>query len=398
MAQTQVEIPYVRGYDFGIGVDLATGSRMGKVVEGDVSGVTDAIGATTSYDISRINTTSELETALGIDVEASGGCGLFSASGRFSFAKKSKVQSSSLFMILTANVALEDLSIDDPTLSPMASSLANRPEVFSTRFGNMFISALGRGGLFVAVMEISTMNSEEKESISAELSGSYGLFSAEAKMNLEKIQKDYSSEIHINVYHEGGPVNLFQQDIRDPEQLYIVMQQWLTSFQDNPSENSRPYSVTLSPIAIANGPIPPNAADREHAQDIVKICAKQRSKILDGLNLMEYISQNPSRYTFVEPTTPADITQAFVGYQADLDLVAEAASHAINYVTEAVTPAEFAIRTGKLYPQGVPPMPMPTPVEQPAVAVRAEPASSRPVLVDSQATRQIRGLQIRDPE
>ena len=110
---------------------------------------------------------------------------------------------------------------------------------------------------------------------------------------------------------------------------------------------------------------------------------------------MEYISQNPSRYTFVEPTTPADITQAFVGYQADLDLVAEAASHAINYVTEAVTPAEFAIRTGKLYPHGVPPMPMPTPVEQPAVAVRAEPASSRPVLVDSQATRQIRGLQIR---
>ena len=49
---------------------------MGKVVEGDVSGVTDAIGATTSYDISRINTTSELETALGIDVEASGGGGL----------------------------------------------------------------------------------------------------------------------------------------------------------------------------------------------------------------------------------------------------------------------------------------------------------------------------------
>ena len=91
------------------------------------------------------------------------------------------------------------------------------PRGFFNALRQYVIRVLGRGGLFVAVMEISTMNSEEKESISAELSGSYGLFSAEAKMNLEKIQKDYSSEIHINVYHEGGPVNLFQQDIRNPK-------------------------------------------------------------------------------------------------------------------------------------------------------------------------------------
>ena len=88
-------------------------------------------------------------------------------------------------------------------------------------------------------------------------------------------------------------------DLTDANQLYVMLQEWLKSFQDNPAANAKPYSVTLAPIAIANGPIPPNAADIQHAQDILVICAKERSKILDGLNLMEFISQNPSRYEFV---------------------------------------------------------------------------------------------------
>src|SRR5688572_32992833 len=98
MAQTQVEVPYKKNYDFGVGVDLATGSPMGKVVDGVVSGVTGAIGATTFYDISRIHTTTDLESALGINVEASGGCGCFSASGGFDFAKKSKSHTGALVM------------------------------------------------------------------------------------------------------------------------------------------------------------------------------------------------------------------------------------------------------------------------------------------------------------
>lgn len=360
MAQTQVKVPYVENYDYGVGVDLATGSPMGKVVDGTVTGVTDAGGATVLYDISRIHTTEDLETALGINVEASGGCGCFGASGRFDFAKRSKIQSSSLFMAITAQVVLENLSIDDPILSPMAMQVVGREDVFSTRFGNMFVRGMGRGGLFVGVMRINTSNSEDSESISAELEGSYGLFSASAKTKLETTQKKYHSDIRITVYHEGGPIDLSMDDLTDANQLYLMLQKWLKSFQDNPAANAKPYSVTLAPITIANGPIPPNAADIQHAQDVLMICAKERSVILDGMNLMEFISQNPSRYDFVAPTTLADIVKAFVGYQADLTLVAKTASHTINHVSEAMTPAEFAKKTGEPYPQGVPPTPMPT--------------------------------------
>lgn len=360
MAQTQVQVPYTKNYDFGIGVDLATGSPMGKVVDGVVSGVSNAGGATTSFKISRIHTTSDLESTLGLDVKASGGSGCFAASGRMDFVQNSKIQTSSLFMAITATVELENLSIDEPALTPPAAQIASRDDVFSTRFGNMFVRGMGRGGLFVGVMRINTMNSEDSKSISSELSGSYGAFSAEAKEKFQEIQKKYRSDLSIIVYHEGGPIGLSMGKLEDPNHLYIMLQQWLQAFQDNPAQNAVPYSATIAPIAIANGPIPPNAAEIQLVQDILVISAKQRSMILDGLNLMEFISQNPSRYDFVAPTTLADIVKAFVGYQADLQLVADTATHAINNVKEAMTPAEFARKQGKSYPQGVPPMPMPT--------------------------------------
>jgi hypothetical protein len=224
----------------------------------------------------------------------------------------------------------------------------------------MFVRGVGRGGLFVGVIQIDTSSSAESESISAELEGAYGFFSASAKTKFEELQKKYRSEVHISVYHEGGPIDLSMEDITNPAELYEMLQQWLKSFQDNPDQNARPYYVTLAPIAIANGPLPLNAADIEHAQDIIVMCAKQRSRILDDLNLMEHVIRNASSYEFSAPTTMDDIVKALAGCQADFDLVAATASRAMNDATKAVTPAEFARQKGLAYPQGVPPMPMPT--------------------------------------
>lgn len=356
----EVTVPYRANYDFGIGVDLATGSPMGKVAQGEASGVTGAQGAKTGFQISRITSTADLEKALQISVEASGGCGCFGASARMDYAKNSKVQSSSLFMAITSHVELENLSIDDPQLSPPAAELSGRPDVFGGRFGNMFVRGIGRGGLFVAVLRFDTHNSEESESISAKLSGSYGAFSAEASTNISEVQKEFHSDLFISVYHEGGPIDLTMGEITDPRELYVMLQAWLKSFQDDPIRNAVPYTVTLAPIAIANGPIPPNAAEIQHAQDVLMICARERSRLLDGYNLMTYILQNPARYEFVPPVALGDIAKALNGYQLDLDLVADAAAFAIDHVADAIAPSGFAAKTGKPYPQGVFPEPMPT--------------------------------------
>src|SRR6185503_6445007 len=94
MAIHQLTVPYTPGYDFGVGVDLASGSPMGKVVGGEATEVAQAGGAAVDIRIQRIETTSDLEKVLGVDAEASYGCGAFGAgvSARFSFAKNSKIQ------------------------------------------------------------------------------------------------------------------------------------------------------------------------------------------------------------------------------------------------------------------------------------------------------------------
>lgn len=358
----QITTPYRPGYDYGVGADLASGSPMNTVVEPNADTVADAGGATVGFEISRIHTTSELESKLGINVEASYGCGSFGAgiSGRFNFARDAKIQSSSLFMAITANVELAFNSIDRPALTAESAEVANRSDVFSARYGNMFVRGIGRGGLFIAVMRIDTSTSDESQSISAELEGSYGLFSAEASVKLDRIQRDYRSEIAIKVYREGGPIDLAIDNINDPSELLAMLRKWLTAFQENPAANAKPYYVTLAPTTIANGPIPPNQIELQHAQDIIMLCARNRSRLLDRLNLMDYIIANPSRYDFPAPLTVAEIAKASNGFQADLDLIARTASQAINDPTRAVTPAVFAQENGESFPQGIEPAELPT--------------------------------------
>lgn len=267
MAIGQVTVPFKNDYNFGVGADLATGSPMGKVVNAPAVPVEQATGKTVHFQVQRIQSTEELEQALGIDAEASYGCGAFGAgvSARFSFAKKAKIQTSSLFMSVTAQVELEFLSIADPILSPDARTLMDRPDVFAMRYGNVFVRGIGRGGLFTGWLRVETASSQQSEEIAAELQGSYGLFSAEAQSKFKSLQEKYRTSAYLDFYHEGGPVDLRISDFTNPLELLENANRFLESFNTDAAAVARPYFATLAPVTIAQGPLPPNSADLEHA-------------------------------------------------------------------------------------------------------------------------------------
>ncbi len=222
MPLIQVEAPFIDSLDFGIGVDSTNASPMGKVVDGEITGVTGASGAKVGFEIERIITTHDLETKLGIDAKASYAAGAFAnIAGRFEFAAASKIHTTSLCMAITSTVALAVHSINNPVLSAAAASSVDNPPVFVSRFGDMFVRGIGRGGIFIAVLTIDTSDDQESEDISSQLSGAYGLFSGDAKQKFESIQRDFHSELSISVYHEGGPVNLILGKIDDPLQLDV---------------------------------------------------------------------------------------------------------------------------------------------------------------------------------
>lgn len=340
MAIGQVTVPYVPGYAFGVGADFATGSPMGKVVIGPESPVERAGGATVKFEVNRIQSTEQLEQALGIDAEASYGTGSFgtNVSARLSYAKKAKIQSSSLFMLVTTHVDLAFLSIDNPILSEDAKRLVSSPGDFKARYGNAFVRGIGRGGLFVGSMRIETESSDQSEEISAELKGSYGLFTADIQANFSNIQEKFRASTFIDMYHEGGPVDLKMTNLTDPLQLLDNANRFLTSFDTDADKAAVPYFVTLAPIAIAKGPVPPDAAKLEHAQDVLVACAKARSRTLDKINLLEYILDNASRFKFDGEKARTAVEKALEDFQADLDRVADSASKAIKSPAEASFP------------------------------------------------------------
>jgi len=358
MPQMQLDVPVRDAYNFGVGVDLLSGAAMNKPVSNDIiNSIDHAEGATVNMIVQRIQTTHELEQALGISAEASYGSPSFGAgiSGRFEFAKSAKVQSSSLFMTVTATIKLKVLSIDAPFLTSEAAKIVDNPSIFAQRFGNVFVRSMERGGIFIGVLRIDTSNSEESESVSAELKGSYGLFSAEAKTKFSEVEKKFSSDVFVQMYHEGGPANLKIKDPTNPLELLTNANLFLDSFATNPDSSAVPYLVTLAPITIATGPLPPNEEDLSHAQDVMRFCAQRRSTLLDQLNLLQLIVDSPSRYDFSNGSSLKEIAAAAANTQSDLDLISSCASAAINSPKGALFPKDFAATKGVTFPSAVMP-------------------------------------------
>jgi hypothetical protein len=360
MAPQSISVPHVLGFDFGVGVDRLSGAPMNQVVSATPSAPTKAGGSTQSFEVSRIRSTRDLEKSLGINIEASYGCASFGAgaSARFSYMQESRVHSSTLFMAVTATVHHAAESIDNAVLTEPAQALRDRQDLFATRYGDMFCRAQKRGGLLVGLMKVETFSSVEANEIEAELKGTYGFFSADVKMRFKSVVAQYNTATYCTVYAEGGP-NIRIDDPTDPVALLSSVNDWKAAMYSKPDQYSVPYQWTLSEVAIAEGPLPPNAADIQNSQDVLTFCARERTTKLDQLNQLTWIYEHPDRFDWRGSVTQEQLVAAARNTQYDLDLLASCASSAINSPSKAVRPAAFASKQGQTYPAGTIPTPLP---------------------------------------
>ncbi len=333
-----VDVPYQNGYDCGIGVNSASGKSRQKGVTGDVSPVETGSGGSGNFYLFKIEKTGELEEHLGISAEASAGVGLFSASARFNYAKNSKVQSKSIFLLLVGAKTMGFQQIDKPVLDAEAAALVEngKSDLFFQRYGDCFVRGIQSGGQFFGLIKIDVTSKEDREKIDTSLGGSYGLFSAKVQTNMESALKETKARTSASIYYEGGDV---QTAVQSPEDMLKAFGEWSKSVMSAP----KPYSVQLVPWIIANGPLPPNAADLQTQKDVLMSCARLRSHTMDDMNLLEYIlrPQNQSEFQF-EPGELETLTKAFAGIQDDYNVIQRAASHALENAANALEPVPFA--------------------------------------------------------
>jgi hypothetical protein len=144
-----------------------------------------------------------------------------------------------------------------------------------------------------------------------------------------------NASLWSDAYWEGGQV---RSDPKTPEGLLACLHEWLDTVEAHPVS----YTVSLAPYIIARGPQPPNEEDLEHQRDVLKICARMRSQAIDRLNLIEYMMDplHASEFNF-EPGGP-DLAKLHAAISTDLDIIAAAASWAVDHPKEALEPEAFA--------------------------------------------------------
>lgn len=355
VARTQIEIPYIHGHDYGVGTDFLSGTPLALAVVPDHS-PPGAPGGVLTFRASRITSTEDVEDKLGIHADASYGIGFFGAiSARFDFARSCKVHTESLFYAISAQVTLAFESIDEPRLTETAGPAASDPAAFTRRYGDSFVRGMATGGLFVGVLQIDASSSEEVSAMASELSGAIGLFDASAAVTIQNSVSRHNASAFATFYCEGGDLEAiapFTGRALDPSALLEASTTWQQTIRDH----AVPYTVTLAPMVIASGGVaPPNAAEIEHAQDVLVRCAKLRSRLIDGLNTLDYVATHAARYV-VDPATNGGHTIGDLqnDFGEAIDLVASAASKAIRDPSHARMPEALFADAGKVIPE-IPP-------------------------------------------
>jgi hypothetical protein len=352
---SEIVLPNQTAFAFGVGLERLTGTTKNLAVQPTQSTPSFALGSQQTFKVARADSTSDLQRSLGIDVSASYGCASFGAgaSARFAFAEDSEVHSSCLFMTIVCTVECPDLSINEAVLTDAASQIANDAALFEQRYGNMFARACKTGGMFVALMRVETFDDAEASKIEAELHGTYGLFSADAKAKFSSVAKTHNANVYCTVYSEGGPL-VQVANPGDPAELLEHANSWLKALYDDPAKYAHAYEWTFSPMSIVEGPLPPNAADILHSQDVLMFCSTERVVLLDQVNRLNWWGRHVDKYDWSDSDGVEKIAAAATATQLDLDLIAACASRAMNDPGNAQMPADFALSRGGKYPISVP--------------------------------------------
>lgn len=327
---TAATVGYMNGYTYGVGVDSASGDARNMAASGAPATVPQAGGDVVTYQMTEIESFSQMTTSLGISASASGGVGLFGASARMDFAKSTNVNDSSLYLLVTVKVTKAFESIPQPGISVAAANLLANGQTtqFQDQFGDMFVRGMLTGGFFYGLVEVTTHDQTDKTSLSISLKGSYAAFSASGEFSSDLKQSLSTRQTNVKCYAEGGALGTLPHTI--PE-LMAAAQKFYETVDANPV----PYTVLLDSYSILPLPAPPNYIDLQHQKDVLEQCATARDDDIQALNNVDYILANPAQ--FIGPDAAA-LTVLRGKLQSDLDRIAAAASHALNFPKDAAFP------------------------------------------------------------
>lgn len=319
MGKQNFNMPYVAGMDYGKGFNVLTGDIVGVAIDvGDeketIVPPMNAEGQWVTYDLTTVNTIENLYSKMGLSVEASvqfGGS--FSASGKCEYAKETKVNSESTFLLARCIVRNAFTQVKNPKITDDAlEELRENAVKFHRTYGHGFIRGMQTGGEFFAVISITSSSKKEQGKLATSLEAEYNGLFAQAKtsaaLTAETKSKLASSRVQITTYQSGGTGEDQSFVTKDLEKVMGRLKEFPELVQKKPVV----YSVQVATYDTLRLSKSLTFSSLDEQMDILNDYAKRHLQLLRAQNDIEFLRDNRELFRDPPDRTTLDNWKEFI--------------------------------------------------------------------------------------
>lgn len=194
----------------GAGYDEVRGEAKQVGVTGVASSPSDAAGQQGDFNALIVQSSEEFDDATNISAEASGGYGLFSASAKMDFKRRSKVSSQATFCVLRVFAQNAYQQLTEPVLTDDAMELLRNQNAqrFRERFGDKWVSGQFSGVEFYGSVRIEASKRETQQEIAAQVQAHYAGAGGSVSLDNKVSMSSSEQRIEITTFQKGGSVNI----------------------------------------------------------------------------------------------------------------------------------------------------------------------------------------------
>lgn len=193
--------------DIGVGFSTISSEAKGECVDVvKLSPVGGNAGQNVTFSLRQLENTNSLSELLDISNSASLKAISGTTKGKASFLRSVKMNDYSLYALASVKVEnntekMRNVRFNDHAIRLIKDDDSKR---FQEVCGDEFVIGKISGGEFHAIIEIQTKSVQDKKSIDAKLSGSYGIFSGSSQFekSIDSIAK--TNSVQVYVYSSGG--------------------------------------------------------------------------------------------------------------------------------------------------------------------------------------------------
>jgi hypothetical protein len=181
----------------------------GGAIAGEMTSST-APGQIVTYNLHRIDSTSQLAEAMQVKASATASFLIASGSGSAEYVNNTETKDTSVLLLAAVEIRNAGYTVHPQVeLKPSAATLlrpeaGGSPDRFRELCGDSFISSYSLGGRFFGLIRVDTNSRAEAEEVSAKMSGSFLTFSAEASFEYKVREIVSSARTYITTFQEGG--------------------------------------------------------------------------------------------------------------------------------------------------------------------------------------------------